>query len=216
MQFNPNFVFKHIIQDDVDNARSEAEHITLQIRDAYLQVITRWNKWTNPWEHLDLDYFDERPNEMLLQFLEDHRLRQKAWRKERKAKLAQTQRAIRSVQWRRPAALLDRYRVIDGKLHEVRERVSLDGSVAREAAPHPVRSDAIQTRGERIGVAVILDLLGNPPKKTGRPRKGPRYRARLRINGAEVYLGTFDTELDRDAAVLNARLGLTLPPNLKG
>lgn len=203
------------------------QHITLQIRDTYLQVMVRVNResgskldWTNPWVHLDPWFFDDKSNDQLLEEMVGRHELRKATKLTMRQKNTALRRASKAAEkWYRPQNLTDRYRAINGRLHEVRERKNLDGEIVHDVNPHPVNATRIKYLGEMMSVAGVLRILTNKAAKRGRPSKGDRFRAQVRVGSRVIHLGVYDTPEDRDAAVLNHRLGLgraNPAPNVRG
>lgn len=195
-------------------------HVTLQLRDAYLQVVTRANGWTNPWEEPSFNGFEGVTDQMLIDFLENHRLTQQTKRKAKHDRTVEARRAAKAAsKWHRPKNIAHRYQIIGDKLHEVREQKRLDGEIVREVNPHPVRSTSIHYKGTRTSIAghIAMMTTGLPAPKGPKP-KGKRYRAQVRQGSRVLHLGMYDTQHERDAAVLEYRLGLgsVRPPNLRG
>lgn len=196
-------------------------HVTLQIRDAWLQMFVRVNRengskldWTNPWTHLDIDDFYSKSDEQLLEEMrERYGERQKTKQAKHDTLVARRRLAKAELRWYRPKSINDRYQVIDGRLHEVREQRRTDGTIVRDVNPHPIRSTSVCYRGERISIPGLVSLLttGLPWTRTPKPKK-IRFKAQVRQGSKVVHLGMFDTEHERDAAVLNHRLGLSANP----
>ena len=145
--------------------------------------------------------------------LRQNKVTQKAKRAARRADAraanAHARAQKHAARWKRPDSFADRYEVVDGRLHEVRESRSPTGQVFREVSPVPINSSTIHFDGERISTSLVINILTGTRPRRGRRPKGERYRAQVRKGSKVVHLGVFDTAYERDAAVLTYRLGLT-------
>jgi len=172
--------------------------------------------WSGNWDQvIDPEQFAQIPLEQLIADIAATRAARAAVRA---AETAKKREAKNALIWHRPDKLTDRYRVIDGQLFERRYRLSPEGEQVFETSPHPVRSNTVRFEGERLSLPFVIAWLshGYPVAvpKGRRPGSGrPKYRAQIRLGQQVKHLGMFDTEEERDSAVMAARvnhlLGLT-------
>lgn len=119
----------------------------------------------------------------------------------------------------KPQSLNDAFRLINGTLykrHVARIEAARDADTryTRDVEHFTVCGARVRF-GDRIynAAAVAQFLLTGdltcPPKPRSTPRV--RYKAQVRQGARVVHLGYFDTPHERDAAVLNYRLGLGFP-----
>jgi hypothetical protein len=232
-------------EDDVMRAQIKGpDALTdLRIRDTYLKILsgqkgiplqiekkdplnpgarTRTGDWVKVIGNLDAQQdFAEIPTSELLERIKTLRADiRRDWFDKRSEVLAIARRNKAALVWHRPKLIQERYEVIDGRLHERRYRVSVDGVKEFETSPHPIRSTSVRLEGKRESVPFVINwlLTGYParmkpgPKKRTTPRadKKPRYKAQIRIGSVVKHLGMFDSPEERDHAVRVARVNLLL------
>jgi hypothetical protein len=232
--------FAFYFDDDVMRAEMKGPEALedLRIRDTYLKILsgqkgvplqiekkdplnpgarTRTGDWNKVIGNLqDQQDFEEIPTSELLERIKTFRAEtRREWLNERSEVLAIARRNKAAMVWHRPKLIRERYEVIDGRLHERRYRVSVEGVTEFETSPHPIRSTSVRLEGERLSVPFVVNwlLTTHAEKlKSGR-KKGsgkPRYKAQIRIGSVVRHLGMFDTPEERDHAVRVARVNLML------
>jgi hypothetical protein len=165
------FVFYH--EDDIERARQQGpEALTdLRIRDTYLKlksaqmgvplVIAKKDPRNlgaktriGDWSIVDQSEFAQIPTSRVLEEIKAYRADGRREKMEDRSQvLAIARREKSALVWHRPKFIQDRYEVIDGRLHERRYRVSVEGVMEFETSPHPIRSTSV--RLEEIGRAHV-------------------------------------------------------------